>query len=318
MKIVVLDAYTLARDDMSWTELDQLGELVVWPRSAASEVEERCAGAHILLTNKTPISAELIQRCPVLQFISVLATGYNVVEVSAARARGIPVSNVPAYGTDTVAQHAFALILELTNHIGDYARSTRAGRWSRSPDWTYSGSPTLDLARLTLGILGFGRIGQRVGRLGDAFGMRVLYSSPKPNINVAYPAEFVDRQQLFAQSDFVSLHCALTSETTGLVNKQLLSYMKPSAFLVNTARGQLIREDELAEALRSGTLAGAALDVLSSEPPSADHPLLSLPNCLVTPHIAWGSLAARKRIMATTIANVRAFQAGNPIHVVNP
>jgi glycerate dehydrogenase len=259
----------------------------------------------------------LIQRTPDLQFISVLATGYDVVDISAARDRGIPVSNVPTYGTDTVAQHVFALILELTNHVGEYARSTQAGEWSRSPDWTSSTSPTRDLAGLTLGILGFGRIGQRVGRLGDAFGMRILYSSLKHN-SVPYPVESVRLQQLFEQSDFLSLHCGLTSDTTGLVNKDLLGRMKASAFVINTARGQLIHEPDLAEALRHGTLAGAALDVLSSEPPPSDHPLLSLPNCLVTPHIAWGSLAARRRILATTIDNVKAFQARKPIHMVNP
>jgi glycerate dehydrogenase len=318
MKIVVLDGYTLVRDDIAWTELERLGELVVWPRSASSEVEKHSAGAQVLLTNKTPVTADLIQRSPDLQFISVLATGYNIVDTSAARARGIPVSNVPAYGTDTVAQHVFALILELTNHVGKYARSTQAGDWSRSPDWTYSTSPTHDLASLTLGVLGFGRIGQRVGHLGDAFGMRVFYSSSTPNANVPYPAELVSRQQLFERADVLSLHCTLTSETVGLVNRDLLDRMKESAFLINTARGQLIHEPDLAEALRRGALAGAAVDVLSSEPPPPDHPLLTLPNCLVTPHIAWGSLAARRRIMATTIANVEAFVAREPVHVVNP
>ena len=318
MKIVVLDGYTLARDDIAWTELERLGDVVVWLRSAASEVAVRSAQADILLTNKTPVTAELIQRCPRLQFISVLATGYNIVDISAARARGIPVSNVPAYGTVTVAQHVFALILELTNHVGEYARSTQAGAWSRSLDWTYSTSPTHDLAGLTLGVLGFGRIGQRVGRIGDAFGMRVLYSSPRLCSSLAYPADFVSREQLFEQADFLSLHCALTSDSADLVNRDLLDRLKPSAFLINTARGQLVHEPDLTDALCRGTLAGAALDVLSIEPPPADHPLLNLPNCLVTPHIAWGSLAARRRILDATIENVKAFQARKPINVVNP
>jgi glycerate dehydrogenase len=317
MRIVVLDGHTLARDDISWAELGRLGEVVVWPRSTASEIEVRSADADILLTNKAPIRSTLIERRPALQFISVLATGYNVVDVSAARSKGIPVSNVPGYGTDTVAQHVFALMLELTNHVGEHARSTQAGDWSRAPDWTYWKSPTLDLEGQTVGILGFGRIGQRVGELAYAFRMRVIYSSPSSNSTVSYPAEYVSQEQLFAEADFLTLHCGLAEETLELVNQSLLGCMKPSAYLINTARGQLVKEEDLAVALRSGVLAGAALDVLSSEPPPEGHPLVGLPNCIVTPHLAWGSLAARKRIMATTLDNIKAFQAGIPVNVVN-
>lgn len=317
MKIVVLDGHTLARDDVSWAELKRFGEVIVWPRSDASEILARAYGADILLTNKTPVTAAVMEKHPTLKYISVLATGYNVVDTVAARHCGIPVSNVPAYGTRTVAQHVLALMLELANHVGEHACSVREGEWAKSPDWTYWKSPLIELDGLTLGILGFGRIGQRVAELGHALGMKIIYSARASDRAVLFPAQRVSQEELFSRSDFLSLHCGLTDETLELVNRQLLERMKPSAFLINTARGQLIRESDLADALQTGTLAGAALDVLSSEPPAPDNPLLRAPNCVITPHIAWGSLAARRRILATTIENVKSFIAGAPINVVN-
>lgn len=313
MKIVVLDGYTLDPGDNPWTGLDELGEVVKYERTPREKLVERAASADILLTNKTPISAETLTALPFLKFISVLATGYNVVDTAAARERGIPVSNVPAYGTNTVAQYVMALLLELCHGVGAHAASVANGEWAKSADWSYWKSAQVELDGLTMGIVGYGRIGQRVAELARAFGMRVLYasrSSPEGPENVSV-------ETLFRDSDVISLHCTLGPENAGFVNAALLRTMKPSAFLINTARGALVNEADLAMALREGWLAGAAVDVLSSEPPAAENPLTSAPRCLVTPHIAWASLAARRRIVKATEENVRAFVKGAPINVVN-
>ena len=317
MKIVVLDGYTLNPGDNPWNELEKCGDLTVHDRTRKEDFLERARSADILLTNKTPITAEQIGQMPNLKFISVLATGCNIVDVAAARQRGIPVSNVPIYGTDTVAQHVMALILEHTNHVGEHARSVAAGDWVNCLDFSYVKRPILDLGGLSLGIVGFGRIGQRVAELGHAFGMKIFYTARSTKEGIPLPARHVPMDRLFAESDVISLHCSQGPENFQFVNKAILSLMKPTAFLINTARGTLIHEADLAQALRDHKLAGAALDVLSKEPPDPANPLLQAPNCFITPHIAWSSLPAGKRLMQTTGENIQAFLIGVPINRVN-
>lgn len=313
MKIVVLDGYTLNPGDNPWTLLEELGDVRVYDRSTPREVPERVADADILLTNKMPLPQDIIRNAQRLKFVSVLATGYNIVDIAAARQRGIIVSNVPDYGTNTVAQFVMALLLELCHRIGEHSNEVRAGAWTTSKDWAFWNSPQIELHGKTMGIVGFGRIGQRVAALAGSFGMYVIYNTRIPRFD---SPQYRTLQQIFAESDVVSLHCALTSENTGMVNRALLESMKPSAFLINTARGALINEGDLSAALNSGKIAGAALDVLSSEPPSEDNALLAARNCIVTPHMAWAALEARKRIMNTTVHNVRSFIAGTPVNVV--
>lgn len=317
MKIVVLDGYTLNPGDNPWDALAALGDLTVYDRSAPSEVVERARGAEIVLTNKTVLDAATIAALPDVRFIAVLATGYNVVDVAAARARGIQVANVPEYGTDSVAQHVFALLLELASAVGAHDAAVHAGQWVRSPDFCFWRGSLVELAGLTMGIVGYGRIGQRVGELARAFGMRVVASGrPGKGASGGGDVERLPIDELFAASDVVTLHCPLTADNACFVDAKLLRRMKPSAFLINTARGALIDEPALAQALRDGVLAGAGLDVLSSEPPHADNPLLTAPRCIVTPHVAWATLAARRRLMATAVENVRAWLAGAPINLV--
>jgi glycerate dehydrogenase len=317
VKIVVLDGYTLNPGDNPWDALAALGDLTVYDRSAPSEVVERARGAEIVLTNKTVLDAATIAALPDVRFIAVLATGYNVVDVAAARARGIQVANVPEYGTDSVAQHVFALLLELASAVGAHDAAVHAGQWVRSPDFCFWRGSLVELAGLTMGIVGYGRIGQRVGELARAFGMRVVASGrPGKGASGGGDVERLPIDELFAASDVVTLHCPLTADNACFVDAKLLRRMKPSAFLINTARGALIDEPALAQALRDGVLAGAGLDVLSSEPPHADNPLLTAPRCIVTPHVAWATLAARRRLMATAVENVRAWLAGAPIKLV--
>jgi glycerate dehydrogenase len=318
MKIVVLDGHTLNPGDNPWDELAHLGDLVVYDRTPPSEVVARAADAEIVLTNKTVLHADAIAALPRLRFIAVLATGYNVVDVSAARQRDIVVANVPEYGTDAVAQHTMALLLELCHRVGDHTRAVEAGEWRRSPDFCFWLATPIDLSGWTVGIVGLGRIGRRVAHLAHAFGMRVIAYGPHQRNAPDYPG-FAWRTiaDLFAEADVISLHCPLTADNARFVNRELLARAKPSAFLLNTARGGLIDEAALAAALASGALGGAAVDVLSSEPPHADNPLLGVPRCIITPHIAWASLAARKKLMAITVRNVAAFLAGAPINVVN-
>jgi glycerate dehydrogenase len=270
----------------------------------------RARDADVLLTNKTPLTAETLALLPRLRFVAVLATGYNVVDTAAARARGVPVANVPEYGTDSVAQHVFALLLELCHHVGLHDTAVKTGEWTRAPDFCFWKTPLIELAGATMGIVGHGRIGRRVGELAKAFGMQVVIAG-RPGSRSASVAE------VFATTDVVSLHCPLTADNERFVNRALLQRMKPSAFFINTARGALVDEAALAEALNAGTLAGAAVDVVSTEPMRADNPLLAARNCIVTPHIAWASLAARRRLMAAAVRNVEAFVAGRPINVVN-
>jgi len=314
--MVVLDAYTLNPGDNPWTDLERLGDLTVYDRSPAATVLERATVAEILLTNKTPITAATLACLPQLRLISVLATGYNVVDVVAARARGIPVCNVPEYGTDSVAQFVFALLLELSLHVGRHGDAVRAGEWSAAADFCFWRTPLVELAGLTMGVVGFGRIGRRVAALAQAFGMHVIATGPTRS-DLPPAVEWVSCEDLFVHADIVSLHCPLTAANERFVDAALLRRMKPTAYLINTARGGLIDEAALRLALERGQLAGAGLDVVTVEPMRPDNPLRRAPNCIITPHIAWASLAARRRLMQITVRNVESYLAGHPIHVVN-
>ena len=317
MKIVVLDGYTVNPGDLTWKDLEALGSSTVYDRTPAELTVARANGAEIVLTNKTVLSADIIGRLEQLQYIGVLATGYNVVDVEAARKRGIPVANVPAYGTESVAQMVFAHLLNLTQHVAHHAETVRAGRWSACPDFCYWDTPLIELQGLTMGIIGLGRIGRAVARLARAFGMKVIaydVTTPSPLPEGCKMAELDD---IFRRADVVSLHCPLTPQTDCLVNKERLASMKPTAFLINTSRGSLIDEQALAEALNDGKIAGAGLDVVATEPPSQDNPLLNAKNCYITPHIAWATRAARKRLLQVSVENIAAFLDGRPQNVVN-
>ena len=317
MHIVVLDGHTLNPGDLSWDELSALGQLEVHPRTKPAEVLGRAMAADVLLTNKVALDRETILTLPKVRYIGVLATGYNVVDAAAARERGIPVTNVPGYSTRSVAQLVFALILELSHHVGQHAQTVREGRWSRSEDFCYWDRPLLELDGLTLGIIGFGQIGREVANIARALGMRVLVHSRTRPAELPREGGWVPLNELLARADIVSLHCPLTPDTRHLINSERLALMKPTAFLINTSRGPLVEEAVLADALNSGRLAGAGLDVLSAEPPAPGNPLLTAKNCLITPHIGWASKAARRRLMGITAANLRAFLAGQPQNVVN-
>jgi glycerate dehydrogenase len=316
VNLVVLDGYTLNPGDLTWDELKVLGPCDIFDRTSQDELLRRAAHADILLTNKTELTRQHFAQLPALKYIGILATGTNIVDLAAAHERGIVVTNVPAYSTASVAQTTFALLLELTQHVGHHAATVCQGAWSRSPDWCYWERPLIELTGLTLGIVGLGRIGTAVARLANAFEMQVLAHNPKPHPAPSY-VRWVELEQLFRQSDIVSLHCPLTSENRHLVNRARLSWMKPGAFLLNTSRGQLIDEAALADALNNSRLAGAGLDVLSIEPPPSANPLLTARNCIITPHLAWATRAARARLLQTAIANVRAFLAGHAQNVVN-
>ncbi|MFZ9952827.1 MAG: D-2-hydroxyacid dehydrogenase [Vulcanococcus sp.] len=318
MTIVVLDGYTTNPGDLSWEPLSVLAPCTVWDRTAPAEVIARLADAEIVLTNKTPLAAETLAALPKLRLISVLATGVNVVDVAAAKAQGITVCNVPAYSTPGVAQAVFALLLELTNRTGHHSDSVHAGRWSAGPDFSYWDGTLVELAGLTLGVVGYGAIGSAVAAVGRAFGMQILGNRRSAQGPIPDGGEFVTLDRLFQESDVVTLHCPLTPQTAGLVDATRLAQMKPTAYLINTARGPLVQESHLLDALQAGRLAGAGLDVLSVEPPAPDHPLLRAPNCVITPHIAWATRAARQRLIAQSAANIAAFLGGAPVNVVQP
>jgi len=311
MKIVITDGYTLNPGDLSWKAFYEFGEVVYYDRTPAALVAERCKDATIIITNKTPVNAETISVATNLKTIAVTATGYNIVDAAAAKIKNILVCNVPVYGTDSVAQHTFALLLELTNHVGENSSSVKNGDWSKSADWCYSKAPIMELSSKTLGIVGFGRIGKQTAKIAEAFGMKIIYN------NRSAQTGSVSIETLFAESDFISIHCPLRPDNNAFINKKLFSLMKPTAFLINSSRGQLINEQDLAEALTSGKIAGAALDVLSVEPPPVDHPLINLPRCIITPHNAWLSFEARQRLMQVTLENVSCVIKGTPQNVVN-
>jgi len=315
MHIIVTDGATLNPGDLSWEALGAFGSYEVYPRSTPAETLERCRDAEAVITNKVVFDRAVIAALPKLKYIGVTATGYNIIDVAAAAERGIVVTNVPTYGTASVAQMVFALLLELTQHVGHHAATVREGRWARCDNFCYWDFPLIELADLTLGIVGCGRIGQATARLADAFGMKVIGYDAFPFTSGLIAPVSLD--ELLARSDVVSLHCPLTPDTQGLINAARLARMKPSAFLINTSRGPLVNERDLADALNAGRLAGAAVDVLSTEPPKPDNPLLTAKNCVVTPHIAWATRSARQRLLQTSLDNLGAFIAGQPQNVVS-
>ncbi|MBV8360799.1 MAG: D-2-hydroxyacid dehydrogenase [Deltaproteobacteria bacterium] len=316
--IVVLDGYSLNPGDLDWDPLRSLGNLQLFDRTAEDEVIARARDAQIVLTNKTRISAETLKQLPKLRYVGVLATGYDVVDLDAAHEQGIVVTNIPVYGTASVAQFTFALLLELCHHVALHSNTVRCGEWSRSPDFSFWKTPLMELAGRTFGILGFGKIGRRVGEIAIAFEMRVIAADAVRGVTPNWPGfRWCDTDELLSHSDIISLHCPLLPSTRGLINASSINKMKQSAFLLNVARGQLIVEQDLADALNSGRIAGAAVDVLSTEPPASANPLLSAKNCIVTPHIAWATKEARTRLLNTAIANVHAFLDGNPSNVVS-
>ncbi len=323
MKIVVLDGYALNPGDISWEEIEAFGDLKVYDRtgydqSSQSLVIERASGADIILTNKTPVQEEAMAVLPDLKYIGVLATGYNIVDVEAAKNRGIIVANIPTYGTASVAQMSIALMLELCHHVGAHDEAVKNGEWSDNPDWSFWKFPLIELEGKILGIVGFGRIGQATASIAKALGMKVLVHTPHPKVVKGLEdVQYVLLDELFKQSDFISLHCPLSAETTGMINRESLLIMKDGVRIINTSRGPLIVEEDLVQALEDNKVGGAALDVVSSEPIKEDNPLLSAPNCIITPHISWAPIEARRRLMSLAADNIRQYLMDEPINVVN-
>jgi glycerate dehydrogenase len=316
-RLVVLDAQVVNPGDLSWAPLQALGELSVHERTAEADVVARSRDADVVITNKTRLPAAVLAQLPLLRGVSVLATGFDVVDATAARERGVPVCNVPAYSTASVAQHTLALLLELTQHVGLHASAVRNGAWSRQPDFSFFLEPLTELEGRTFGIVGLGAIGRRVAGLAQALGMQVMATPSRSRPEPPAGVRIASLAAVFAESDVLSLHCPLVPETERLVRRERLERMKPTALLLNTSRGGLIDEADLAAALRDGRLGGAGLDVLSREPPPADHPLLSAPRCLITPHQAWTTRAARERLLRATVDNVAGILGGRPVNVVN-
>ncbi len=318
MRIVVLDGYTLNPGDITWDGLRALGELTVYERTKPEEVVERIGDAQVVYTNKTPLTRETFESCKKLQFVGVLATGYNVVDISAARERNIPVANIPTYGTAAVAQFAIALLLELCHHIGEHSECVKRGEWSKNKDWCFWNYPLVELAGKTMGIIGFGRIGQETGKIAQALGMKVYaYDQHKnPDLESA-SCQYVDLDTLLSQSDVISLHCPLFADTEGIINKDNIGKMKQGVMIINNSRGPLIVEEDLRDALNSGKVAGAAVDVVSTEPISMDNPLLGAKNILITPHISWAPKESRQRLMDIAVENLKCFLEGRSLNVVN-
>lgn len=317
MKAVILDGFCENPGDLSWDGVRALCETTVYDRTPPALFLERAADAEILIVNKVPLPRERLERLPRLQYIAVLATGYNIIDTAFAASRGIPVSNIPAYSTDSVAQFVFAFILEHACRVGLHTDDVRGGAWTSCPDFCYQKTPVFELAGKTLGIVGYGRIGQRVAAIGRAFGMKTLVCTAHPERYAQSPDTFASLDAVAQHSDYLTLHCPLTPQTRHLVNAEFLKKMKASAFLVNTSRGDVLDERAVADALNGGRLAGAGVDVLSAEPPTADNPLLTAKNCFLTPHIAWAPRETRQRLMDILIENIRSFLAGSPRNVVN-
>lgn len=318
MKIVILDGYTLNPGDLSWDKLKNLGNVEIYDRTPAELTVERIKDAEIVLTNKSPVSRADMEQCPNLKFISVLATGYNIVDTAAARERSIVVSNIPTYGTASVGQFTIALLLEICHHIGEHSRSVKNGDWEASKDWTYWNYPLMELDGKTMGIIGYGKIGQKTGQIAQAMGMKILANASHPNPELeSDTCRYVDLDTLLENSDVIALHCPLTPSTNGIISKQNIAKMKDGVIIINDSRGPLIVEEDLRDALNSGKVSYAACDVVSTEPIRADNPLLSAKNIIITPHIAWAPIEARKRLMDYTIENIEKFIEGNPINVVN-
>lgn len=317
MNITILDGYTLNPGDLSWKPLTDMGNLTVYDRTPAGKTVERAKGSDAIFTNKVLISREIIEQLPELRFIGVLATGYNVVDVEAAREAGIVVCNIPAYSTNSVAQMVFAHILNFTQRVGLHAQQVGTGKWSIHHDFCFWSTPQTELAGKTLGIIGFGRIGQQVANIGDAFGMKIIFHNRSTKMEIPSHLRQLSLEEVFSKSDFLSINCPFTNENAGFVNAETLGLMKQTAFLINTGRGPLINEQDLADALNNERIAGAGLDVLSTEPPKPDNPLLTAKNCFITPHIAWATLEARTRLMQIAADNLKAFMKGKPENVVN-
>ena len=319
MKTVVLDGYTENPGDLSWDWLGSFGEYAVYNRCPEEETEiiRRIGTAEVVITNKVPISAAVIDACPGMKYIAVTTTGYNVVDYEYAKRRGIPVSNVPAYGTAAVAQFAIAMLLEICHHIAHHSQAVHEGRWEHAEDWCFWDYPLIELDGKTLGIIGFGRIGQQTGRIAKALGMKVLASGSRPTEAGRAIAEYVEPDELFSKSDVIALHCPLFPETKGIINKDSIAKMKDGVIIINNSRGGLVVEQDLAAALNSGKVAAAGVDVVSTEPIRGDNPLLTAKNCIITPHISWASKEARERIMVCTEQNVRAYIEGSPVNVIN-
>lgn len=320
MKIVILDGYTENPGDLSWSELEKLGELKVYDRTPVNdekEIQRRIGDAEIVYTNKVPISRATIDACPSMKFISVLATGYNVVDYAYAAKKGIPVTNIPTYGTASVGQFAIALLLEICHHVAHHSEAVHEGRWEKNDDWCFWDYPLIELADKTIGIIGFGRIGQTTGRIAKAMGMKVLAFDSYPNDSGKAIAEYVDLDTLLKSSDVIALHCPLFPDTQGIVNKNTIAKMKDGVIILNNSRGPLVVEQDLADALNSGKVYAAGVDVVSTEPIKGDNPLLKAKNCIITPHISWAPKESRQRIMDCAVENAKAFLAGAPINVVN-
>ena len=323
MKIVVLDGYTLNPGDITWEGFEKLGDIKVYDRTSydASEenlIVERVGDADIVFTNKTPITKSALNRMSNVRYIGVLATGYNVVDVEAAKEKGIVVTNIPTYGTDSVGQFAIALLLEMCHHIGSHSDSVFRGEWANNPDWCYWNSPLIELAGKTMGIIGYGRIGQATGKIAQAMGMKVLAYDLHKNMDLeSETMKHVELNELFANSDVIVLHCPLFESTMGIINKNNIAKMKDGVMIINNSRGPLIVEEDLAEALNSGKVGGAAVDVVMTEPIKSDNPLLKAKNCIITPHISWAPKESRQRLMNIAIDNLEKFLEGNPVNVVN-
>jgi glycerate dehydrogenase len=317
MKIVILDGYTENPGDLSWDGFEKLGELTVYDRTPPEKIIERIGGAAAVITNKTPITAVTLEACKNIRYIGVLATGYNVVNCAAAKARGIAVTNIPAYGTDAVGQFAIALLLEICHHIGCHDAAVKEGRWEQNADWCFWDYPLIELAGKTLGIIGFGRIGQTTGRIARALNMKVIAYDEHPNDAGKSIADYVSLDELFSRSGVIALHCPLFPSTQGIINKNTIAKMKDGVIIINNSRGQLVVEQDLADALNNGKVYAAGLDVVSTEPISGDNPLLKAKNCIITPHSSWASKESRQRLMDIAVNNLRAFTDGKPVNVVN-
>ena len=317
MKIVALDGYAANPGDLSWNEMRTLGECIIYDRTAPSEILERAEGADVLLTNKVVISAEHMKALPQLKYIGVMATGYNIVDTEAAKEQGIIVTNIPAYSTDSVAQMVFAHLLNIAQQVQHHSEEVHKGRWTNNSDFCFWDTPLIELAGKKIGLVGLGNTGMRTARIAISFGMEVHAFTSKSHFQLPPEIKKMELDELFAECDIISLHCPLTEQTREMVNARRLSLMKPTAILINTGRGPLINEQDLADALNSGRIYAAGVDVLSQEPPRADNPLLTARNCYITPHIAWASTAARQRLMQIALNNLKAYQEGKPINVVN-
>jgi glycerate dehydrogenase len=317
MKIVILDGYTENPGDLSWDAFKKLGELTVYDRTPPEKVIERIGGAEAVITNKTTVSGETLDACKNIGYIGVLATGYNIVDYEKAKTKGIPVANIPAYGTDAVGQFAIALLLEICHHAGHHDKAVKEGRWETNADWCFWDYPLIELADKTLGIIGFGRIGQTTGRIARAMGMKVIAHDEYPADTGKTIADYVGLDELFAKSDVIALHCPLFPSTQGIINKNSIAKMKDGVIIINNSRGPLIVEQDLADALNSGKVDAAGVDVVSSEPIKSDNPLLKAKNCIITPHISWAPRESRQRLMDIAANNLKAFIDGNPVNVVN-